>query len=116
MTRPRFLCSRTQQGRIMNKLGTEKKPAIARVRTPERAEEILEICEERGWKVIVGVEPDKREDISDINKLLNPPQPMVVGKSAPKLKHSKNGPCPCGSGMKYKKCCMQKDLDSDSLS
>ena len=24
-----------------------------------------------------------------------------------------NDPCPCGSGKKYKKCCMQKDKSSD---
>ncbi len=23
--------------------------------------------------------------------------------------HSRNSPCPCGSGKKYKKCCLQKD-------
>jgi preprotein translocase subunit SecA len=31
-------------------------------------------------------------------------QPVrVTGKAGP------NDPCPCGSGKKYKKCCMQKD-------
>ena len=29
------------------------------------------------------------------------------GKAGP------NDPCPCGSGKKYKKCCMQKDKTSD---
>ncbi|MFT5083329.1 MAG: hypothetical protein ACI9Y1_001371 [Lentisphaeria bacterium] len=24
-------------------------------------------------------------------------------------KTPRNGPCPCGSGKKYKKCCLQKD-------
>ena len=24
-----------------------------------------------------------------------------------------NDPCPCGSGKKYKKCCMQKDKTTD---
>jgi len=28
--------------------------------------------------------------------------------TAPKI--SRNAPCPCGSGKKYKKCCMDKDL------
>ena len=27
-------------------------------------------------------------------------------------KPHRNGPCPCGSGKKYKKCCMEKDLDA----
>ena len=28
----------------------------------------------------------------------------------------RNDPCPCGSGEKYKKCCMEKDRISNSLS
>lgn len=31
------------------------------------------------------------------------------------MKVGRNDPCPCGSGLKYKKCCLKKDL-SDSLS
>jgi hypothetical protein len=27
-------------------------------------------------------------------------------------KHSRNAPCPCGSGQKYKKCCLAKDEES----
>ena len=37
-------------------------------------------------------------------------------KPAPVRKTKKigpNDPCPCGSGKKYKKCCMRKDLDSE---
>jgi len=50
----------------MAKLGSEKRPAVVHVQTEVRAGEILSICEERGWKVIVGIEPDKPEDISDV--------------------------------------------------
>ncbi|MBW1792566.1 MAG: SEC-C domain-containing protein [Deltaproteobacteria bacterium] len=28
-------------------------------------------------------------------------------KAGPKI--GRNKPCPCGSGKKYKKCCMEKD-------
>lgn len=31
------------------------------------------------------------------------------------LRTSKNQPCPCGSGKKYKKCCLEKDQNSDEL-
>jgi len=31
-------------------------------------------------------------------------------KSLPKLKSGRNDPCPCGSGKKYKKCCLDKKL------
>ena len=54
----------------MPKLGSAKNPAIVRVKSIEKAQEILALCNERGWKAIVGVEPDKREDISDVKKLL----------------------------------------------
>jgi SWIM/SEC-C metal-binding protein len=42
---------------------------------------------------------DKPEDISDLEKALNPPQPLIS------MKVGRNDPCPCGSGKKYKKCC-----------
>ena len=54
----------------MAKLGSEKRPAVVRVQTSKRAEEILEICNEHGWMVIVGIEPDKPEDISSISSAL----------------------------------------------
>ena len=87
----------------MAKLGSDKKPAVARVKTQKRAQEITKLCNERGWKVIVGIEPDEPEDITDIEKLMNP---QTVVKEIPKI--GRNDPCPCGSGLKYKKCCLGK--------
>ncbi|MDT8444250.1 MAG: SEC-C metal-binding domain-containing protein [Desulfuromonadales bacterium] len=84
------------------KMGTEKKPANVRVQTETRAAEIYAKCEENGWIVIVGIEPDKPEDISDFEKLANPPKPVKQS-----IKIGRNDPCPCGSGKKYKKCCSQ---------
>ena len=84
----------------MAKLGSSKRPAVVRVQTQERAEAILSICNDNGWKVIVGLEPDKPEDVSDVEKLLHPPAP-----SRAQVKVGRNDPCPCGSGLKYKKCC-----------
>jgi len=91
-------------GRGGRKLGTKKNPAVVRVQTPDRAEEIMRLCTSRGWEVIVGVEPDKPEDISDVERLKNPPAPVKRRE-----KVSRNAPCPCGSGKKYKKCCLGKD-------
>lgn len=84
----------------MAKLGSDKRPAVVHVQTEAKAGEILSICEEHGWKVIVGLEPDKPEDISDVERLLNP---KTTKKDKPKV--GRNEPCPCGSGKKYKKCC-----------
>lgn len=56
----------------MAKLGTHKRPAVVRVQSTEEAEGIVGLAQERGWKVIVGVEPDQIEDLSDLRKLMRP--------------------------------------------
>jgi SWIM/SEC-C metal-binding protein len=83
----------------MPKLGSKKRPVVARVHSEEKAQYVAETCDQNGWHYIIGFEPDKPEDISDLEKLLNPPQ---IVKSE---KIGRNDPCPCGSGKKYKKCC-----------
>ena len=87
----------------MAKLGSKKRPAVVRVQSEDRAAEIMSICEQQGWQVIIGIEPDKPEDISHVDRLLNPTAPVKSVKSEPK--HGRNDPCSCGSGLKYKKCC-----------
>jgi len=87
----------------MAKLGSKKRPAKGHVQTFERAEAILEMCNDRGWIAVIGIEPDKPENISEVQRLLNPPKPIETG---PKV--GRNDPCPCGSGKKFKKCCMNK--------
>ena len=83
----------------MAKLGTAKRPIIVRVQTEERLSEVARICNEHGWIFVAGLEPDKPEDISDLEKLLNPIQPVAAEKTP-----GRNEPCPCGSGKKYKHC------------
>ena len=61
----------------MAKLGSKKRPAVVRVKTTKRANEILELCNKHGWEVIVGLEPDKNEDVSDVKKLLIPSEPTI---------------------------------------
>ncbi len=96
-----FIPSTHQGDDNLAKLGSHKRPAIVRVQDRSRAEEIFQICAENNWEVIVGIEPDKEEAISDVEKLLNPSEPFVSDL----LKPERNEPCPCGSGKKYKKCC-----------
>ena len=50
----------------MSKLGTKSKPAVVKVQTEQRAIEIMALCQAKGWQVIVGIEPDKEENIDDI--------------------------------------------------
>ncbi len=88
----------------MARLGTHKHPAILRVRSASRAEELLYVCQDHAWQVIVGVEPEEPEDISDLEKLLRDVRPNAnAARPAPRV--SGNDYCPCGSGKKFKKCC-----------
>jgi len=87
----------------MAQLGSKKNPAIVHVKTQERAIEILVLCKKRGWQVIVGLKPDESEDISDVTKLLATPEPKIKEITA-----GRNEPCPCGSGLKFKKCCLNQ--------
>jgi SWIM/SEC-C metal-binding protein len=83
----------------MVKLGTKEKPIVVRVQSEQRGQYVAQRCTENGWHYIIGIEPDKSEDISDLEKALNPPTPLRA------VKVGRNDTCPCGSGKKYKKCC-----------
>jgi len=89
-------------GKKPAKLGTDKNPAVVRVQTKKRLNEVASIFEKNGWKYTIGLEPDKPEDVADLEILLNPPQTLFAEK-----KVGRNALCPCGSGKKYKKCCGQ---------
>jgi len=93
---------KTYDGKNTAKLGTEKNPAAITVQTDEREKELKAVCEKNGWKCKIAVEPDKPEDITDLDILLNPQKTIVA-----ETKVGRNEPCPCGSGKKHKKCCGQ---------
>lgn len=99
----------------MAKLGTEKKPIRFRVQTDARLQEIATLCDRNGWIFVGGYEPDEPEDIREVEYMLNPkaftsqprmgnPENMTFVHDTPKV--GRNDACPCGSGKKYKKCCM----------
>ena len=96
----------------MTRLGSKKRPAIVRVRTQERADQLMDIFRERDWDFIIGVEPDKDEDITDLLKLLHPERFTVQVEPTP----GRNDPCSCGSGHKYKKCCLQTPVPNSAPS
>ena len=83
----------------MAKLGSNKNPLILRLADESRVELIAEICYKNGWQFILGIEPDQEEDLSDLERKLNPPVRHKV------IKIGRNEPCTCGSGKKFKKCC-----------
>jgi len=91
---------KTYDGKKNKKLGTAKNPAVVNVKTKERAKEVESIFNENGWAYSIALEPDKDEDITDLEILLNPQKTKIAEE-----KVGRNAPCPCGSGKKYKKCC-----------
>ena len=87
----------------MASIGTQKKPAVVRVQTEEHAQRVLDFCNEHEIVVIVGLEPDKPEDITDIERAMLAREPA---RATPKI--GRNDSCPCGSGKKFKKCCLDQ--------
>ena len=83
----------------METLGSEHHPVIVKVNSEERAARVAEICEEYGFKYIVGLEYD--EDLTDLKKAIQQRRiPVNV-----------YDPCPCGSGKKFKFCCAKKPIE-----
>ena len=87
-------------GKKTAKLGTKKNPAVVNVQTEARVKELESVFDENGWIHKIELEPDKPEDISALEILLNPPKTQIADK-----KVGRNEPCPCGSGKKFKRCC-----------
>ncbi len=81
------------------RLGTEKKPAVVSVQSEARLKEVTSKFEQHSWKYRIGLDPEKPEDVSDLNRLLNPLKPKTAEN-----KVGRNEPCPCGSGKKFKNC------------
>src|SRR5260221_10040935 len=84
------------QGGELAKIGTHKRPAVVRVRSFEKGEDIVALCNEHGWQVIVGVEEDEPEDTSDVEWLLstlsNPPKVAAKPRLPPKISSNDYGP------------------------
>jgi len=87
-------------GKKTTKLGTQKNPAAVNVKTKIRMKEVAKIFEKNGWEYAIELNPDKPEDITDLEILLNRPRPRDAEE-----KVGRNELCPCGSGKKHKKCC-----------
>ena len=98
----------------MARLGTQKRPAVVRVRSISRAEQIVALCQDHGWKIIAGVEPEEPEDTSDLERLLRAGgESASAVRAAPRI--GRNDHCPCGSGKKFKKCCGANDAIGPTL-
>jgi len=85
----------------MASLGSQQRPVIVKVTSEKMAKKVAEICEKYGFHFIAGLEPV--ENLTDLKA-------AIKERTAPKNIYD---PCPCGSGAKYKFCCMKKEIDLD---
>ena len=75
----------------MAKSGSKGNPLILRVADESKAQLVAEICFENDWQFILGTEPDQEEDLSDLERNLNPPVRHEVRKIG------RDKPCTCDS-------------------
>ena len=85
-------------------LGSPKRPLKLVVISEEKRAKLQELCDENNWTHRIKVKPNQVEDLTDLV--------MVQERShttETKEHHiGRNDPCHCGSGKKYKKCCLPK--------
>ena len=86
----------------MARLGSDKNPLLFSVHSQAHALALIALCDKRGWKATVRIAPDEPEDTGDLDRVRNPPP--LPARSKEKI--GRNDSCPCGSGKKFKKCCV----------
>jgi len=82
------------------KPGTKRNPATVYVQTEERKKEINAVFLKNNWVSKTIIAPDRPEDISALEILLNPVKTIINEHNI-----GRNDPCYCGSEIKFKKCC-----------
>ena len=84
------------------RLGSKRGPLNLTVQNEARCEEVTVICKDKGWFCDITVDAERDEDI----KALTLMQEKQVVATSTRLA-GRNDPCPCGSGKKYKQCCVK---------
>jgi len=82
------------------KQGTAEHPLTLTVTNEARKLEVEAIVAEHGLFATVVVDTATTENIAELNCLINKPVAVSVVKTP-----TRNDPCSCGSGKKFKKCC-----------
>ena len=82
------------------KAGTQEAPLNLVVNNEQRKVEVELLVKENALFANVNVDAQTDENISELDVILNKPKTTRVEKTP-----SRNEPCSCGSGKKYKKCC-----------
>lgn len=84
------------------KAGSKKYPLKLVVTNEARKQEVLELAEQAQLNAEVSIDSSEgsEESIGELTALLNKKDTVKIDKLP-----SRNDPCVCGSGKKYKKCC-----------
>lgn len=82
------------------KAGSKESPISIVVGNDERKAEVEQQLIEHDIVATILVDDQQAENTSELDVLLNKPHTVVLQKTP-----SRNDPCSCGSGHKYKKCC-----------
>ncbi len=85
-----------------HKAGSKKYPLTLLVTSDERRDEVENLVVDAGLyaNITLATEDGAVENITELEALLNR-KDSVIREKLP----SRNDPCTCGSGKKYKKCC-----------
>jgi SWIM/SEC-C metal-binding protein len=82
------------------KLGTEKNPLTLVVCSEEKKAQVAALVADNNLFANISVDSAVDEDLNELDAILNKPTTTTFDKTP-----SRNDPCSCGSGTKYKKCC-----------
>lgn len=85
-----------------NKPGTLSSPLSLIVTSQARKEEVEVILQQHGLHAAFEINVDEDENLTELNAVLNKPKTQTFATTP-----SRNDPCSCASGKKYKKCCGQ---------
>ncbi|QQX82392.1 SEC-C domain-containing protein [Shewanella sp. KX20019] len=83
------------------KLGTDVNPLVLSVQSEQRLKEINLLLSDNLLVGKVTIDASTEENVIDLMGILNKPVTTRFEKLP-----NRNEPCPCGSGKKYKKCCV----------
>jgi SWIM/SEC-C metal-binding protein len=82
------------------KLGSANSPLTLLVNSEQRKIEVEQILEQNSLIAHIEIDTNQQENIIELEAILNKPTTQTVIRTL-----SRNEPCNCGSGKKFKKCC-----------
>ncbi len=82
------------------KPGSKAQPLAIRVKDAAKRHEVELLLAEHNLVADIEVDPNNPENLTELESVIKTPDTLRF-----EAKPSRNEPCVCGSGKKYKKCC-----------